>query len=120
MNWFGGAEKLIGKVNEIHEKFVETQTEFRLVREQTQRTLDEFKSALERLSAKVDTLTGDETRAHAELKAEIRGLELRLNALSEQALHAVAEKVAREGMRTLRLDPELRNILPPPDTEESS
>lgn len=99
MTWFGGAERLIAKVNEIHEKFIESQTEFRLLRHQTESTLTEFKQALERLAAKVDAIQLDQTKEHSDLRAEIRGLELRLAALSEQALHAVAERVAREGFR---------------------
>ncbi len=114
MSWFGSAEKLLAKVNEIHEKFIETQTESRLVREQTQRTLEEFKHALERLSSKVDALSVDETATHAALRAEVRGLELRLTALSEQALHAVAERVARDSMRNVSRDPTPPTPLLPP------
>src|SRR3990170_2585941 len=98
MAWLG-AEKLVSKINEIHEKFVETQTELRMLRVQTESTLAEFKNALERVVAKVEAMQMEDIRAHSDLKAEIKGLELRQTALSEQALHAVAEKVAREGFR---------------------
>jgi hypothetical protein len=101
MNWFGTAKDLVAKVNEIHEKFIETQTEFRLLRDQTNRTFEEFRSALTRIAEKVETQTLDRTKDVADLRAEIRGLELRLNALSEHALHAVAEKMARSAINAL-------------------
>jgi len=96
MGWFDGAEKLVTKVNEIHETFVETQTEFRLLKQQTENTLGEFKGALERLGAKVDTIQLDQAKAHAELHADIKGQEFRLNTLSEQALHVAIDRLARE------------------------
>lgn len=107
MNLFGSAEKLISKVNEIHEKFVEAQTEFRLLREQTESTLTEFRGALERVVVRVEAMQMEDVRAHAELKADIKGLVLRLDALSERALHAVAEKVARDGFRVMSGEPAL-------------
>jgi hypothetical protein len=119
MNWFGGAGKIIGKVNEIHEKFIEVHTEFKLLRHQTEGTLAEFKHALERLASKVESIQLEQTKAHAELKAEIRGLELRMNALSEQAFHAVADKAFRESLQAKTSGTGVpAGLLPPPKRDE--
>src|SRR5438094_543007 len=96
MNWFSGAGKLIGKVNDIHERFIEIQTEFKFLRQQTESSSSVTKEAVEKLASKVESIQAEQTRTYAELKAEIRGLGLRLTTLSEKAFHAVAEKAARE------------------------
>ncbi len=118
MSWFDGAEKLLAKVNEIHEKFIETQTEFRLLRDDTRRTLDQFEATLRRIEDKTTNVQFEEVKEHADLQAKIHGLELRLNALSEQALIAVAEKVAREAKPVTRMITAKRAALDAPDTDK--
>jgi cell division protein FtsB len=117
MNWFSGAGKLLGKVNDIHERFIEIQTEFKLLRQQTESSGSATKEAVEKLAAKVESIQAEQTRTYAELKAEIRALELRMNTLSEKAFHAVAEKAAREILEARSKDFSNSRVLPPKSEE---
>ena len=83
--------ELVTKVGELYRELVTNTVKFEELRKYTKETLDEFKRLLERLSDKLQESEKDRVRREAELLSKINALEARLNALSEQALHAAAK-----------------------------
>jgi len=92
---------LASKVTALYEQLVTNNARFDELRKYTKESLDEFKRLLERLSDKLDAAERDRIRVETELRSEIKALEARLNALSEQAMHAVAKEAAIEVMQRL-------------------
>jgi cysteinyl-tRNA synthetase len=88
--------ELVIKVGELCKELVTNTVQFQELRSYTKETLSEFKRLLERLSDKLDESEKDRVRREAELLSKINALEAKLNALSEQALHATAKEAARE------------------------
>ena len=86
--------ELVTKVGELYRELVTNTLKFEELRKYTKETLDEFKRLLERLSDKLQESEKDRVRREAELLSKINALEARLNALSEQALHAAAKEAA--------------------------
>jgi len=90
----GGAKEaltqLTKSVAELYRELITTTVKFEEVRKYTKEAIDEFKRLIERQSDKVDRIERDRIKAEAELMAKISGLEARLNALSEGALHVAA------------------------------
>ena len=72
----------------------------------------EFKRLLERLSDKLDEAEKERIRKETELLSKINALEARLNALSEQALHATAKEAAIQVFEKWRLNREEIPLLP--------
>ena len=86
--------ELVTKVSELYRELVTNTVKFEELRKYTKETLDEFKRLLERLSDKLQESEKDRVRREAELLSKINALEARLNALSEQGLHAAAKEAA--------------------------
>jgi hypothetical protein len=88
--------ELVIKVGELYKELVTNTVQFTELRSYTKETLGEFKRLLERLSDKLDESEKDRVRREAELLSKINALEAKLNALSDQALHAIAREEARQ------------------------
>lgn len=86
--------ELATKVSELYRELVTNTVQFKELRSYTKETLDEFKHLLERLSDKLEESEKDRIRRETELLSKINALEARLQALSEQALHATAKEAA--------------------------
>jgi uncharacterized coiled-coil DUF342 family protein len=86
--------ELAGEVNKLYKELVTNTVQFNELRQRTKETLDEFKHSLERLSDKIDASEKDRIRRETELLSKINALEARLEALSQQALHAAAKDAA--------------------------
>jgi predicted nuclease with TOPRIM domain len=79
----------------LNKELVTNTVQFTELRSYTKETLSEFKRLLERLSDKLDESEKDRVRREAELLSKINALESKLNAISEQALQAIAREEAR-------------------------
>ena len=113
------------KVAELYRELVTNTVKFEELRKFTRETIDDYRRLLERYSDKLDRLSEDRIKSEAELTSRIHALEARLNALSEQALHAAAREAAiqvmREGYRPPlppREGDEQRKQLPPGEVDE--
>lgn len=87
------------RVAELAAQVITNNARFEGLERHTTATLDEFKALLHRLDERMQEVRLDHLRERADLLARITVLEGRLAALSEQALHAVAEKAARDLFR---------------------
>jgi hypothetical protein len=96
---FTGAKEIVAElakaVAALNKELVTNTVQFTELRSYTKETLSEFKRLLERLSDKLDESEKDRVRREAELLSKINALESRLNAISEQALQAIAREEAR-------------------------
>jgi hypothetical protein len=90
--------QLTVKVSELYKELVTNTVQFTELRSYTKETLSEFKHLLERLSDKVEQYEKDRIRRETELTSKINALEARLNALSEQALHAAMKDAANQAV----------------------
>jgi excinuclease UvrABC nuclease subunit len=86
--------ELAVKVGELYKELVTNTVQFTELRQYTKETLSEFKHSLERLSDKLEASEKDRIRRETELLSKINALEARLEALSQQALHAYAKDAA--------------------------
>jgi predicted nuclease with TOPRIM domain len=86
--------ELVKKSNELYKELITNTVQFNELRQRTKETLDEFKHSLERLSDKLENSEKDRIRRETELLSKINALEARLEALSQQALHAAAKDAA--------------------------
>ncbi len=89
---------LAGRAEELYRELVTTNAKFDELRRYTHESIAEYKRLLERLSDKIERIERDRIRAETELLGRIQTLDARLQGLSEQALHAAAEKAARSMM----------------------
>lgn len=96
----GGVKETVGeltvRVTELYKELVTNTVQFQELRSYTKETLSEFKHLLERLSDKLEESERDRIRTETDLLSKINALEGRLNALSEQALHAAAKEAATQ------------------------
>jgi hypothetical protein len=96
---FTGAKEIVAElakaVAALNKELVTNTVQFTELRSYTKETLSEFKRLLERLSDKLDKSEKDRVRREAELLSKINALESKLNAISEQALQAIAREEAR-------------------------
>jgi hypothetical protein len=96
---FTGAKEIVAElakaVAALNKELVTNTVQFTELRSYTKETLSEFKRLLERLSDKLDESEKDRVRREAELLSKINALESKLNAISEQALQAIAREEAR-------------------------
>lgn len=89
---------LAARAEELYRELVTTNAKFDELRRYTHESIAEYKRLLERLSDKIERIERDRIRAETELMGKIQALDARLEALSEKALHAAAEKAARAVM----------------------
>jgi hypothetical protein len=87
------------RVADLAQQVITNNARFEGLERHTTATLGEFKALLQRFDERVQEMRLEHLRERADLLARITVLEGRLAALSEQALHAVAEKAARELIR---------------------
>jgi hypothetical protein len=96
---FTGAKEIVAElakaVAALNKELVTNTVQFTELRSYTKETLSEFKRLLERLSDKLNESEKDRVRREAELLSKINSLESKLNAISEQALQAIAREEAR-------------------------
>jgi uncharacterized coiled-coil DUF342 family protein len=86
--------ELVKKSNELYKELITNTVQFNELRQRTKETLDEFKHSLERLSDKLENSEKDRIRRETELLSKINALEAKLEAISQQALHAYAKDAA--------------------------
>lgn len=86
---------LASRVTDALEQLVTTRVQFEELRRSTKETIDEYKHRLERAEDKIDRIERERIAREAELIVKIDGLNARLNAISEQALHAAVERTLR-------------------------
>jgi chromosome segregation ATPase len=96
MSMSDSVAEIAKKLAELYREVVTTSARFEELQRSTDRTLTRYERVIEQLSDKMSLMQSDHIRERAELLAEIRALNGRLNALGEQAIHAVARDAARE------------------------
>lgn len=87
------------RVADLYKEIVTTTVRFESLSRETGTTVAEVKTAVQRLDERMQQMHLDHVRERAELSSQIKGLEARLDALSESALHAVARDAARQAMQ---------------------
>jgi hypothetical protein len=90
---------LTKNVADLYKEIVTTSVRFDDLRQNTEQAIERFGRIVESTVVKVLDIHDTHVREKATLEAGIRGLEGRLDALSEQAIHAVARETARDLLR---------------------
>lgn len=90
--------ELSKRVMQYYEELVKTTAKFDDLRLYTRESLEEYKKIIQKQQDRMSDLEKERVKAEAELLTKIDGLEARLNALSEKALHSVAMEAARSIM----------------------
>jgi hypothetical protein len=93
MSVFGGVGT---KIAELAQQVISNNAKFESLERVTTITLGDFKTLLQRFEDRLRQVELNHVQDVANLNAQIKILEGRLNSFSEQALHAVAEKAIRE------------------------
>lgn len=101
---------LVVKVSELYRELVTNTVQFQELRQYTKETLDAFKHLLERLSDKLEESEKDRVRRETELLSKINALEAKLDALSEQALHAAAKEAALQVFEKMVAEKKISNL----------
>ncbi|MBF0369195.1 MAG: hypothetical protein HQL52_07030 [Magnetococcales bacterium] len=86
---------LAQKMADLYKALVANATRFDGLREHTRESIAAFQRLLERQDDKINRLERERIKSESEMTARISALEARLEALSEQALHAAAQEAAR-------------------------
>jgi myo-inositol catabolism protein IolC len=94
------------RVADLYKEIVTTTVRFESLSRDTGTTVAEVKTAVQRFDERMQQMHLDHVRERAELSSQIKGLEARLDALSESALHAVARDAARQAMHGILVDGE--------------
>jgi methyl-accepting chemotaxis protein len=97
------------RVADLYKEIVTTTVRFESLSRETGTAVAEVRTAVQRVDERMQQMHLDHVRERADLSSQIKGLEARLDALSESALHAVARDAARQAMHGLLVDGE------PPD-----
>src|SRR5258706_12941852 len=90
---------LTSKLGGVYKELVTNTVRFEELQKSTDRVLTKYELVLERLTSEMKAMRDDHVREVALLRGEVKALDGRLSALSEQALHAVMDKAAREIVR---------------------
>jgi seryl-tRNA synthetase len=85
-----GLSELGQRVAELYKEIVTTTVRFESLSRETNTIIAEMRTAVQRFEERMQQMHLDHVRERADLSSQIKGLEARLNALSESALHAVA------------------------------
>ncbi len=99
-----GLSDLGQRVADLYKEIVTTTVRFESLHRETTTVITEVRSAVQRFDERIQQMHLDHVRERAELSSQIKGLEARLNALSESALHVVARDAARQAMHTILSD----------------
>src|SRR5688572_14285368 len=94
------------RVADLYKEIVTTTVRFESLSRETTTIVTEARTAIQRFEERMQQMHLDHVRERAELSSQINGLDARLNALSEGALHAVARDAARQAMHTILKDGE--------------
>ena len=111
---------LLRNLHDLYRQMVVTTEKLDTLKDSTRETIGEFKRAVERLTDKIERIERERISAEAELKGRIAGLEARLDALSEKAIHVAVREIAeslvqgRPGV-SAAVDQLTRERLLPPD-----
>jgi len=89
------------RITELYKEIVTTTVRFDSLNRETTNAVAEIRTAVQRCDERMQQMHVDHVRERAELDSQIKGLEARLNALSESALHVVARDAARQAMHTI-------------------
>lgn len=102
-----GLSDLGQRVADLYKEIVTTTVRFDSLQRETTSVITEVRTAVQRFDERIQQMHLDHVRERAELSSQIKGLEARLNALSESALHVVARDAARQAMHTILSDGEV-------------
>lgn len=97
------------RVADLYKEIVTTTVRFESLSRETGTAVTEVRTAVQRFDERMQQMHLDHVRERAELSSQIKGLEARLDALSESALHAVARDAARQAMQGILVDGEPPN-----------
>ena len=92
------------RVADLYKEIVTTTVRFESLSRETTTAVAEIKTAVQRFDERMQQMHLDHVRERAELSSQIKGLEARLDALSESALHAVARDAARQAVQGILVD----------------
>jgi hypothetical protein len=84
------------RVADLYKEIVTTTVRFESLTRETTTTITDVRATVQRVEERMQQMHLDHVGERAELCSQINALEARLNALSENALHAVARDVARQ------------------------
>jgi hypothetical protein len=102
-----GLSELGQRVADLYKEIITTTVRFDSLSRETNTVITEAREAVQRLGERMQQMHLDHVRERAELSSQIKGLEARLDALSENALHVVARDAARQAMQGILVDGEL-------------
>jgi predicted nucleic acid-binding Zn-ribbon protein len=92
------------RIAELYKEIVTTTVRFESLNRDTTKVVEEIRTAVQRCDERMQQMQLDHVRERAELGSQIKALDARLDALSENALHVVAREAARQAMHTLLAD----------------
>lgn len=98
------------RVADLYKEIVTTTVRFESLSRETGTAVAEVRTAVQRGDERMQQMHLDHVRERAELSSQIKGLEARLDALSESALHAVARDAARQAMHGILVDGEPASV----------
>ena len=93
MSVFGGVGS---RIAELAQQVISNNAKFESLERSTTTTLGDFRTLMLHFEDRLRQMESVHVREVAALRAEIKVLDGRLSTLSEQALHAVAEKTIRD------------------------
>ncbi|HYR11073.1 MAG TPA: hypothetical protein VEQ60_25050 [Longimicrobium sp.] len=102
-----GISDLGQRVADLYKEIVNTTVRFESMNRETTNIVTEIRTAVQRCEERMQQMHLDHVRERAELSSQIKALDARLDALSENALHAVARDAARQAMEGILTDGEL-------------
>jgi myo-inositol catabolism protein IolC len=102
-----GLSDLGQRVADLYKEIVTTTVRFESLNRDTTNIVTEIRTAVQRCEERMQQMHLDHVRERAELSSQIKALDARLDALSENALHAVARDAARQAMQGILTDGEL-------------
>jgi methyl-accepting chemotaxis protein len=99
------------RVADLYKEIVTTTVRFESLSRETGTVVVEVRTAVQRIDERMQQMHLDHVRERAELSSQINGLQARLDALSESALHAVARDAARQAMHGILAEGEPPNAV---------
>ncbi|HEX2076501.1 MAG TPA: hypothetical protein VHG08_02295 [Longimicrobium sp.] len=99
------------RVADLYKEIVTTTVRFESLNRETTTVITEIKTAVQRFDERMQQMHLDHVRERAELSSQIKALEARLDALSENALHVVARDAARQAMQVILAEGEVSQAL---------
>ena len=102
-----GISDLGQRVADLYKEIVNTTVRFESLNRETTNIVTDIRTAVQRCEERMQQMHLDHVRERAELSSQIKALDARLDALSENALHAVARDAARQAMHGILTEGEI-------------